>query len=231
MTPSRMGRITWIAPGVRPSISRASFPTATIVLSRWATATTAGSAMTIPLPLTYTRTLAVPRSTPIRFPNKLYPLDRRPKAPQLGPDPFVAAVHVVHVGHFGAAAGGQAGQDQRRPRPHVQCPDAGTDERTWPANDSSGGAGRHYLCAHLAQLANVKQAVVEHPLVHVAHADSLGEEDGHRRLEVGGKPWVGQRLDGDCPQLSLPPDPERVLVFLHPPPGLPHLGDEREQVA
>src|SRR3989304_3969873 len=69
MTPSRIGRITWMAPGVRPSISRASWPTATMLLSRWATATTDGSLMTMPRPFTYTRQFAVPRSTPIRLPN------------------------------------------------------------------------------------------------------------------------------------------------------------------
>src|SRR3972149_4140530 len=102
MTPSRMGRITWIAPGVRPSISRASFPTA----------------------------------------------------------------HMVHVAALSAAAGRQPGQDERRPRPHVQGPDAGTNERGRPANDSSGGPGSHYLRPHLAQLAAVQQTVIEHPLVH-----------------------------------------------------------------
>src|SRR3990172_4047 len=151
-----MGRITWIAPAVRPSISPASFPTATIVLSRWATATTAGSAMTIPLPFTYTRTLAVPRSTPMRFPNKSHPLNRRPSTAKLLADALVPAVHMVHVGALSAAAGRQPGQDERCPCPHVQGPDAGTDERGRPANDSSGGPGSHYLRPHLPQLADVQ---------------------------------------------------------------------------
>ena len=64
MTPSFIGRMAWMLPGVRPIISRASSPTATIRLSS-ETATTLGSVMTMPLPLTYTRTLAVPRSMPI----------------------------------------------------------------------------------------------------------------------------------------------------------------------
>ena len=51
MTPSFMGRMAVMLPGVRPIISRASSPTATIMLSSL-TATTEGSRMTIPLPLT-----------------------------------------------------------------------------------------------------------------------------------------------------------------------------------
>ncbi len=51
MTPSFMGRMAWMLPGVRPIISRASSPTATIRLSSL-TATTDGSWMTMPRPLT-----------------------------------------------------------------------------------------------------------------------------------------------------------------------------------
>jgi hypothetical protein len=47
-----MGRITLIVPGVRPIMSRAAVPTATTVLSRVASATTAGSLITMPSPLT-----------------------------------------------------------------------------------------------------------------------------------------------------------------------------------
>jgi hypothetical protein len=55
MTPSRRGRTARMLPGVRPSISLASRPTARTLLppraSRW-TATTEGSHETIPLPFT-----------------------------------------------------------------------------------------------------------------------------------------------------------------------------------
>ena len=51
MTPSFIGRIAVMLPGVRPIISRASSPTATIRLSS-DTATTDGSVITTPLPLT-----------------------------------------------------------------------------------------------------------------------------------------------------------------------------------
>src|SRR2546423_13390164 len=61
-------------PGVRPSIIRASSPTATmrgrLPLSSCAIATTDGSVSTIPLPRTYTMTFAVPRSMPIWRANK-----------------------------------------------------------------------------------------------------------------------------------------------------------------
>src|SRR5439155_8551025 len=69
MTPSRIGFIAVMFPGVRPSISRASSPTATMrgrgEPSSWARATTDGSVRTMPLPRTYTMMLAVPRSMPI----------------------------------------------------------------------------------------------------------------------------------------------------------------------
>src|ERR1700681_2921575 len=51
--------------GVLPSISRASSPTASVLFVRTSFATTDGSRSTMALPLTYTRTLAVPRSIPM----------------------------------------------------------------------------------------------------------------------------------------------------------------------
>jgi len=65
MTPSFMGRMATMLPGVRPSIFLASAPTASTLLTPRAsflTATTDGSESTIPLPFTYTSVLAVPRS-------------------------------------------------------------------------------------------------------------------------------------------------------------------------
>src|SRR3989344_1894092 len=64
MTPSFIGRYAIISPGVRPTISLASLPTARILLSRTETATTEGSLRTIPLPGTKTSTVVVPRSMP-----------------------------------------------------------------------------------------------------------------------------------------------------------------------
>jgi len=52
-------------PGVLPSILLASFPTANTSLVLLSTATTEGSLKTIPFPLTYAITVAVPRSIPI----------------------------------------------------------------------------------------------------------------------------------------------------------------------
>ena len=67
MTPSFRGRTAVMEPGVRPIISFASAPTATTLfgVERTSTATTEGSRMTMPLPLTKTSVLAVPRSIPI----------------------------------------------------------------------------------------------------------------------------------------------------------------------
>src|SRR5512134_2107418 len=65
MTPSLMGRMATMFPGVRPIIRLASIPTARTFfvprLSRW-TATQDGSEQMIPSPFTYTRVVAVPRS-------------------------------------------------------------------------------------------------------------------------------------------------------------------------
>src|SRR5881397_1533429 len=77
MTPSRIGRTAVMWPGVRPSMSRASSPTATMrgvpfgvaPSPSCAIATTEGSVRTIPLPRTYTMTFAVPRSMPTCFAN------------------------------------------------------------------------------------------------------------------------------------------------------------------
>src|SRR3989338_438284 len=64
MTPSFIGRYAIMFPGVRPTISFASFPTARILLFDCETATTDGSLSTIPFPGTKTRTVVVPRSIP-----------------------------------------------------------------------------------------------------------------------------------------------------------------------
>src|SRR3989344_79563 len=63
MTPSFIGRYAMMSSGVRPSISLASFPTASILLSR-EMATTDGSLRTMPFPGTKTSTVVVPRSMP-----------------------------------------------------------------------------------------------------------------------------------------------------------------------
>src|SRR4051812_10232893 len=62
MTPSFMGRIATMFPGVRPSISLASLPTASTSLVVLLIATIDGSLTTMPLPFAKTSVLAVPRS-------------------------------------------------------------------------------------------------------------------------------------------------------------------------
>src|SRR5262245_2186673 len=62
ITPSFIGRIATMLPGVRPSIRLAAMPTANTCLESRCTATTDGSRNTTPFPATYTRVLAVPRS-------------------------------------------------------------------------------------------------------------------------------------------------------------------------
>src|SRR5687767_4288434 len=68
MTPSLRGRMAWMWLGVRPIIRLASRPTASGRPSLTLTATTEGSLRTMPRPRTYTRVLAVPRSTAMSRP-------------------------------------------------------------------------------------------------------------------------------------------------------------------
>src|SRR6516225_4832454 len=62
ITPSFMGLMATMLPGVRPSISLASLPTASTSPVFLLRATIEGSLTTTPLPLAKTRVLAVPRS-------------------------------------------------------------------------------------------------------------------------------------------------------------------------
>ncbi len=62
MTPSFIGLMAVMCPGVRPSISLASVPTASIRPVTLLSATIDGSDTTIPRPRAYTQVLAVPRS-------------------------------------------------------------------------------------------------------------------------------------------------------------------------
>src|SRR2546423_4678221 len=62
MTPSFIGLIATMLPGVRPSISLASFPTASTRPLILLIATIDGSLTTMPLPRAYTHVLAVPWS-------------------------------------------------------------------------------------------------------------------------------------------------------------------------
>ena len=62
MTPSFIGLMAVMLPGVRPSISLASVPTASIRPLILLSATMEGSLTTMPLPRAKTQVLAVPRS-------------------------------------------------------------------------------------------------------------------------------------------------------------------------
>src|SRR5688572_5749624 len=62
MTPSFIGLMATMLPGVRPSISFAPVPTASTRPVTLLTATIDGSLTTMPRPLAYTQVLAVPRS-------------------------------------------------------------------------------------------------------------------------------------------------------------------------
>ena len=62
MTPSFIGRMATMFPGVRPSISFGSVPTASTRFGVVLTATMEGSRTMMPLPRANTRVFAVPRS-------------------------------------------------------------------------------------------------------------------------------------------------------------------------
>ena len=62
MTPSFIGLIATMLPGVRPSMSFASLPTASMRPLTLLMATIDGSLTTMPLPRAYTQVFAVPRS-------------------------------------------------------------------------------------------------------------------------------------------------------------------------
>src|SRR4029077_20868679 len=62
MTPSFIGLMATMLPGVRPSMSLASLPTASTRPLTLLMATIDGSLTTMPLPRAYTQVLAVPRS-------------------------------------------------------------------------------------------------------------------------------------------------------------------------
>src|SRR5579864_6946306 len=64
ITPLRSGLVATMSAGVRPSMRRASVPTARTWPVRLLTATTEGSLSTLPRPRTCTSVLAVPRSMP-----------------------------------------------------------------------------------------------------------------------------------------------------------------------
>src|SRR5246127_719821 len=76
MTPSFIGLMATMLPGVRPSISLASLPTASTSLVFLFIATIEGSLTTMPLPRAYTRVLAVPKSM-ARSLEKMLNSDRR----------------------------------------------------------------------------------------------------------------------------------------------------------
>src|SRR6478609_7119153 len=72
ITPSWSGRIAVMWSGVRPIIRLASWPTARISPVASLRATTLGSSTSTPLPRTYTSVFAVPRSTAMSRPMKLF---------------------------------------------------------------------------------------------------------------------------------------------------------------
>jgi hypothetical protein len=87
ITPSFIGLMATMFPGVRPSISFASLPTASTSPVFLLMATMEGSFTTIPLPFAYTSVLAVPRSI-ARSLEKTLNSERRLWNRDVPPNPF-----------------------------------------------------------------------------------------------------------------------------------------------
>src|SRR6476661_6893715 len=122
--------------GVRPIIFLASMPTASGRPSRAFTATTDGSSSTTPRPRTYTSVLAVPRSTAMSRPMKLFAMPREPS--QVGWN------------------GGKWGQHSRRPTLRLRSAGRSSRQDTRGAggtgvNGLPGGAAADDLRAELGE--------------------------------------------------------------------------------
>src|SRR3989344_5581756 len=92
--------------GVLPTITLASLPTARTLFSGTETATTDGSFNTIPRPGTNTKVLAVPRSMPNFFTNKVILLNSlyvRAQRCQPAFYTLVATVNVIDIVDYGLA--------------------------------------------------------------------------------------------------------------------------------
>src|SRR5512141_1423185 len=91
MTPSFMGRMATMLPGVRPSMSLAALPTASTLFVILFTATMEDSRTTIPRPSAQTSVFAVPRSI-ARSEEKIEKKERKAKTgPFTGPAARAAA--------------------------------------------------------------------------------------------------------------------------------------------
>src|SRR5712691_10760675 len=130
--PSRTSR-TARAFRPRPTISEAARPTASTRAPFSSVAITAGSLTTTPSPLTYTRTVEVPRSMPIFFestagsipddPGEIVPnvarlavdsCDVRAQSLELADDLLVATIQVVRIVEHGGPPGAERGHHERR---------------------------------------------------------------------------------------------------------------------
>ena len=95
MTPSFIGRIATMLPGVRPSISLASVPTASTRLVILLTTTIEGSRTTMPLPRAKTSVLAVPRS----MARSLEKIEKRDLTAKVPPEVFSLRFSVFGFGN------------------------------------------------------------------------------------------------------------------------------------
>src|SRR5207253_3766630 len=136
MTPSFMGLIATMLPGVRPSISFASLPTASTRPFTLLMATIDGSLTTMPLPRAYTQVLAVPRSIARSLENRDNIERRLNKDSLRRARRLVVGRGSVVVGHRSSVIGGSMDRgDEEREVAHM-CAAVRTLQRERPtAND------------------------------------------------------------------------------------------------
>src|SRR5712691_1249406 len=151
--PSRTSR-TARAFRPRPTISEAARPTASTRAPFSSVAITAGSLTTTPSPLTYTRTVEVPRSMPIFFESTAGSIpddpgevvtnvaglavdsrDVRAQTLELAHDVLVATIEVVDVVELGGPFRTEGGNHERRAGSDVGHPDGATVQRVGPGHD------------------------------------------------------------------------------------------------
>ncbi len=123
----------------------------------------------------------------------LYTLDFRAEAAKLPIDILVGTVHMKDVADLRLAAGDQAGKEERRAGAHIERTHRCSGQRAGTADDG-GGAGLNELGAEFTQFAEVQKAVIKDALVDKTHAVCLGQQDGHRRLQIRRQPRIRHGL-------------------------------------
>ena len=142
---------------------------------------------------------------------------------------FVGALDVVDIADFGGALSDERGEHAGAAGAHVKGLH-GRGCQCCGAGDDGGLAGGDDVRAHLPQLGDVEQPVVEHALVDGAGAGCLREEGGELGLEVGGEARVWKRLRVHRLVVATARDTHATVGDLDRDTRLAHLSDEGVKV-